>query len=299
MYNEDREKMFGAFFTCIDVENSAELFKMWADVKKKVNIEIPVKEEITMGRDKSAFMDIYAAMCQWHMARFGSTQHQLGVISAKNHFHGSLNPYAQIQKNMTVEEILQSKLISWPLTLPMCSPVGDVTAAVIICSRDFLERKVKKSRTVKIRASILQSGTNRDLDEEDIGFRAAKKAYECAGVEPKDIDLAELHDATVYGELHQSEAMGFCPLGEGGQWAESGATKLGGKQPLNTSGGLECRGHPIGATGLAQIFELVSQLRGEAGSRQVEGARLALAENGGGNIGYEEAALSIHILEKV
>lgn len=143
------------------------------------------------------------------------------------------------------------------------------------------------------------TGTDRDLDGEDIGERLVKQAYEIAGVGPADISLAELHDATAYGELHQTEAMGFCPIGEGGPFAESGATKLGGKQPVNTSGGLECRGHPIGASGLAQIFEIGTQLREEAGRRQVEGARIGLAENGGGNIGVEEAAMCIHILEKV
>jgi acetyl-CoA acetyltransferase len=145
---------------------------------------------------------------------------------------------------------------------------------------------------------VLGSGTDRDIDGVDIGERLSKKAYEIAGIGPNDIDLAELHDATAYGELHQYEAMGFCPLGEGGPYAESGATRLGGSKPVNTSGGLECRGHPIGASGLAQIHEVVCQLRGEAGKRQVEGARIALTENGGGNLGVEEASMTIHLLEK-
>ena len=111
--------------------------------------------------------------------------------------------------------------------------------------------------------------------------------------------MAELHDATAWAELHQTEAMGFCPEGEGGPFAESGATRIGGRKPVNTSGGLECRGHPIGASGLAQIFELVTQMRGDAGKRQVEKARIGLAENGGGNIGVEEAIMCIHILERM
>jgi acetyl-CoA acetyltransferase len=180
----------------------------------------------------------------------------------------------------------------------MCAPVGDGAAAAIVCSESFL-KKLTGARPVKIRASVHGSGTDRDFDGEDIGERLVKKAYDMAGVGPQDISLAELHDATAYGELHQTEAMGFCPMGEGGPFAETGATKLGGKQPINTSGGLECRGHPIGASGLAQIYELGVQLRGEAGKRQVSGARLGLAENGGGNIGVEEAAMCIHILEKV
>jgi acetyl-CoA acyltransferase len=120
-----------------------------------------------------------------------------------------------------------------------------------------------------------------------------------AGLGPGDIDLAELHDATAWAELHQTEVMGFCPEGEGGPFAESGATRIGGSKPINSSGGLECRGHPIGASGLAQIFELVNQLRGDAGRRQVQNARIGLAENGGGNIGVEEAVMCIHILEKI
>ena len=133
----------------------------------------------------------------------------------------------------------------------------------------------------------------------DIGVRLSRMAYEIGGVGPEDIDLAEVHDATAFGELHQTEALGFCGAGEGGPFAESGATRLGGKIPINTSGGLESRGHPIGASGLGQINELVTQLRHEAESRQVQNCRLALAENGGGNLAYEEAAMGIHILERV
>jgi acetyl-CoA acetyltransferase len=152
---------------------------------------------------------------------------------------------------------------------------------------------------VKILVSILGTGSDRGMDDPDVGERLVKIAYNTAGVGPNDIDLAELHDATAWGELHQTESMGFCPMGEGGPYAESGATKLGGAKPINTSGGLECKGHPIGASGLSQIHEIAIQLRGEAGKRQVEGAKLGLTENGGGNIGVEEAAMCIHILEKV
>lgn len=296
MYSEDRKKMFDAFYTCIDAEGAEAHFEQWAQVTRSTRLRIP--EAAPDGsKEKSSFMDIYAAMSHWHMDRFGSTQEQMALISAKNHFHGSLNPNAQIRKEMTLEEVLAARTISWPLTLPMCAPIGDGAAAAVICSKDFLKR-ISDARPVKILASVLLSGTDRGLDEEDVSTRGARLAYEKAGLGPGDIHTAECHDATAYGELRQAEAMGFCPMGDGGAWAESGATRLGGLQPLNPSGGLECRGHPVGASGLAQIFELVTQLRGEAGKRQVDGAKLALAENGGGNIGYEEAALSIHILER-
>jgi acetyl-CoA acetyltransferase len=155
----------------------------------------------------------------------------------------------------------------------MCAPIGDGAA------------------------SVLGSGRERSFDDIDIGERLSKIAYEKAGLGPQDIHFAEVHDATAYGELHQAEALGFCKEGEGGRLAESGATKLGGKIPINISGGLESRGHPIGASGLAQIHELVTQLRGNAGPRQVKGAKIGMAENGGGALGQEEAAMCIHILE--
>lgn len=243
-------------------------------------------------------MDAYAMGARWHMSQFGSTQKQLAVICSKNHLHGSLNPLAQYQTTMAVDEVLADRPVAYPLTRAMCAPVGDGAAAAILCSASYL-KKLTDARPVRIRASVLGSGMHRDIDGPDIGERLSKQAYATAGVGPEDIDLAELHDATSYGELHQTEAMGFCPLGEGGIFAESGATTLGGRLPVNTSGGLECRGHPIGASGLAQIHEVVTQLRGEAGKRQVEGARIGLTENGGGNLGVEEASMTIHILEKV
>jgi acetyl-CoA acetyltransferase len=233
-----------------------------------------------------------------HMERYGTTQRQLAVISAKNHYHGSLNPLAQYQKDMSVEEVLADKVVAYPLTRPMCAPIGDGAAAALLCSGSRLKR-YPDARPVRIRASVLAAGALPDYGLEPIGTRLSRKAYEQAGLGPEDIDVAEVHDATAFGELLQCEELGFCPEGEGGILAESGDTTLGGKLPINTSGGLECRGHPIGASGLAQIHELVTQLRGEAGARQVEGARIALSENGGGFIGMEEAAMCVHILEGV
>jgi acetyl-CoA acetyltransferase len=183
------------------------------------------------------------------------------------------------------------------LTISLSQQKSRPSYRVDICSERYL-KKLVNPRPIKILVSVLGSGMDRTMDGEDIGERLSKLAYDQASVGPKDISLAELHDTTSYGELHQTEAMGFCSLGEGGIFAESGATILGGKLPVNASGGLETRGHPIGASGLAQIYELGLQLRGEAGKRQVEGARIGLAENGGGSIGVEEAAMCIHILER-
>jgi acetyl-CoA acetyltransferase len=227
------------------------------------------------------------------MERYGTTQRQLAVIAAKNHYHGSLNPDAQYRMTMTVEQVLEDRLVSHPLTRAMCAPVGDGAAAAILVSGDYLER-LPEARPVKVRASVLASGSIEAGDQAKI---AARRAYDMAGVGPEDIDTAEVHDATAFGELAQTESLGFCKEGDGGPYAESGASKLGGTKPVNPSGGLECRGHPIGATGLAQIAEIVYQLSGIAGKRQVEGARLGLTENGGGFIGSGEAAIAIHVLE--
>jgi acetyl-CoA acetyltransferase len=295
--NENKALSLQAYATCLDVEGFDKHIQYLLEIGKSLDIETP-EESGAPGEGRSIFMDIYSIGARWHMSKYGSTQRQLAVISAKNHFHSSLNPLSQYQKDMTVEEVLNDKPISYPLTRAMCAPVGDGAAAAIICSKEYL-KKLKDSRPVKIRASILGSGTDRPIDGADIGERLSKKAYEVSGIGPDGIDIAEVHDATAYGELHQTEVMGFCPEGEGGIFAESGATKLGGKLPLNTSGGLESRGHPIGASGLAQIHEIVTQLRGEAGKRQAKGVKIGLAENGGGNIGVEEAAMCIHILEKV
>ncbi len=293
----DKTKSLTAYATCMDVENFENQVKLMEKANSMFQVEIP-DGQTPPGEGRSIFMDAYAMGARWHMSRFGSTQRQLAVICAKNHFHGSLNPMSQYQKDMSVDEVLADKPIAYPLTRAMCAPVGDGAAAAIVCSEDFL-KKLKNPRPIKIRASVHGSGTDRDFDGEDIGERLVKQAYDMGGLGPEDIDIAELHDASAYGELHQTEAMGFCPVGEGGPYAETGITKLGGKKPVNTSGGLECRGHPIGASGLAQIYELGLQLRGEAGKRQAEGVKIGLAENGGGNIGVEEAAMCIHILEKV
>ncbi len=293
----DKNLSLGAYASCMDVENFEKHINMIMEVSKTFKVDIP-EDQTAPGEGRSIFMDAYATAARWHMDRFHSTQYQLAVVCSKNHWHGSMNPLSQYQNPMSVEEVLADKPVAYPLTRAMCAPVGDGAAAAIVCSEKYL-KKLANSRPVKILASVLGQGADRGLDETDIGERLSKEAYAVAGVGPDDIDTAELHDATAFGELHQTEAMGFCPVGEGGPYALSGATKLGSSKPVNTSGGLECRGHPIGASGLAQIYEIAAQLRGEAGVRQVEKARIGLAENGGGNIGVEEAAMCIHILEKV
>lgn len=249
--------------------------------------------------ERSPFMDAYAHMARQHMKKYGSTIEQLAVIASKNHFNSTLNPNAQYRFEVSVEQVLTDRMVSWPLTRSMCAPIGDGSASAILCSEDVVKKLGLEKQAVRVLASILGSGRREafDFDEEEIGARLSKQAYKVAGVGPEDINLVEVHDATAYGELRQAENLGFCDDGEGGILAQKGETKLDGSIPINTSGGLTSRGHPIGASGLAQIHELVTQLRGRAGKRQVKNPKLAMAENGGGALGSEEAAMCMHILE--
>jgi acetyl-CoA acetyltransferase len=249
----------------------------------------------------SRFMSIYAALCRHHMKTHGTTQRQIAAVSAKNHQHSVHNPLAQIRKAFSIDEVLAAAPITYPLTLPMCAPLSDGAAAVIVCTEAGLKRiGTSRSRSVRLAASVMRSFTARALDEpaRNIGRLAALQAYEQAGLGPADMHVAEVHDASAMGEIIQAENLGLVPLGQGGPAAERGEFTIGGRIPINPSGGLESKGHPLGATGLGQIHELVTQLRGEAGARQVHGARHAIQENGGGLLGIEEAALSIHILTR-
>jgi acetyl-CoA acetyltransferase len=249
----------------------------------------------------SKFMAIYAAMCRFHMQTFGTTQRQIAAVCAKNHGHSVHNPWSQFRKPFSIDEVLAAPPITYPITLPMCAPLSDGAAAAIICTEEGLKRiGADRSRCIKIAASVLRSFSPRSIDRPDlnVGRLAAQQAYEIAGLGPDDMHVAEVHDASAMGEIIQSENLGFVPLGQGGPAAERGEFTLGGRIPINPSGGLESKGHPLGATGIGQLYELVTQLRGEAGARQVEGARHAIQENGGGLQGVEEAAVAIHILSK-
>ena len=295
MFADDKARMFSAFDGAWDVhqvEQSKARFAAMAE-----GVEVP--EGSTSPRPYSVFMDIYAGFCRMHMREFGTTQEQLAIVAAKNHAHSVNNPLSQYQKAFSVADVLAAAPITYPLTLPMCSPISDGAAAAIVCNAAGLKRLgAARARTLRVLASVIQSGSNRDITEFDrhASRLAAQKAYNQAGLGPADIDLAEVHDATAMGEIIELEALGLCELGDGGPAAERGETCLGGRLPVNPSGGLESKGHPIGATGLGQICELVMQLRGEAGARQVDGARVGLAQNGGGIVGIEEAVTCVNIV---
>jgi len=293
----DKAKAFALFEGGWDVSRVDENFANL--VKLGEGVEPPSGSE--SDRPYSRFMSIYAALCRYHMKTYGTTQRQIAAVSAKNHGHSVHNPMSQFRKPFTIDEVLAAPPITYPITLPMCAPVTDGAAAAILCTEEGLRRiGADRSRCIKVAASVMRSFTHRGIDEpeENIGRLAALQAYEQAGLTPEDMDVAEVHDASAMGEIIQAENLGLALLGEGGVAAERGDFTIGGRIPINTSGGLESKGHPLGATGIGQLYELVTQLRGEAGARQVRGARHAIQENGGGLQGIEEAALAVHILSK-
>jgi acetyl-CoA acetyltransferase len=251
---------------------------------------------------RSIAMDIYAVWAASHMAAYGTTAEQIASAAAKNHTNAVGNPRAQYRFPMTVEEVLADRVVAEPLTRAMCAPTGDAAAAVVVCSDEYL-RKVPREvreRALLVRGHALAGGTF-DVTWDDLRapVLAAAKAYEEARLTPTDVDLVELHDASSFAEVHLVEDLGFCQRGEGGPFTASGATAPGGEIPVNPSGGLVSRGHPIGATGIFMLAELAHQLRGEAGEIQVPGAAVGLAENGGGIIGNDVALCSVTILERV
>jgi len=294
-YPEKRKEMFEAFKGSWDRDLAAA--HLQALLAMGEGLPLPPEAD-TPAAERSVFMDIYAAQARFHMQRFATTQRQIAAVAAKNHWHSQWNPLAQYRTPMSVDEVLADKLIAWPMTRSMCAPMSDGAAAIVVASRNAVAR-LDARRAVRIRGIAVGSSTDRSGQdyERHLTRLTADKAYASASVGPQDISLAELHDASAIAEILHSEHCGLCAYGDGGPLVESGATRLGGRLPINVSGGLLSKGHPIGATGAIMIHELVVQLRGEAGRRQVPGARLALAENGGGFHGLEEAACVVTILE--
>lgn len=250
--------------------------------------------------ERSIAVDIYALWAKTHMARYGTTVTQIACAAAKNHTNSVGNPRAQYRFPMNAEAVLADRMVSEPLTRAMCAPIGDAAAAVLVCSRKYLAGlpKEHQRRAVKVLSHSVAGGSfNASWEDERAPVRAARQAYRDADMRPDDLDLVELHDATSFAEIHLIEDLGLCPRGEGGKFTESGATQRYGKIPVNPSGGLVSRGHPIGATGLIMLHEICLQLRGEAGDLQLPDARVGLAENGGGLIGNDLAACAVTILE--
>lgn len=295
LFHEDKSRSLGAFLSAVDVEDPEGALNVVKRMARSAGLPY---EDAGPSAARSVFMDIYAMMARGHMKAYGTTAEDFARVVEKNAFHGSLNPRAQFRERLTVEQVLQSRAIVDPLTLPMCSPIGDGAAAVVLVSPRKAREMALRHR-VRIAASVLATGWDSSDEEHDsVGGLAARQAYAAAGVGPEDLSCVELHDASAPSELIAYEYLGLCAAGEGASLLAGGHTRLGGRIPVNVSGGLLRKGHPIGATGCAQIVELTEQLRGHSGDRQVAGARIALAHNGGGAIGTDAAATVATILER-
>jgi acetyl-CoA C-acetyltransferase len=245
------------------------------------------------------FPGLYAMMARVHMHRYGTTRKELAEVAVKNHAHGSMNPLAQFQGKVTAEQVMESVLVADPLRILDCSPITDGAAAVVVASLDAA-KKLKQGPFVRVAASAHATDSMALHDRDDLCWlgataKAAEIAYKKAGIGPDKLSFVEVHDCFTIAEIMVIEALGLCERGKGGKAAASGMTALGGKIPVNPSGGLKSKGHPVGATGVAQIREAVLQLRGAAGDRQVKGARYGLTQNMGGT----GASTVVHIFERV
>ena len=302
--HEDKARSFAAIGTAVDQLQLAEL-QQWAssgsagsplpeqaDSLPAGTGSGPAPEQAGGGK-RSFFMDVYAANSRAYMKSSGATREDFAQVAVKSHRHAALNPYAQYRTEVTVDDVLASREIAAPLTLLMCSPIGDGAAALVVCSAEVARRL---GAQVRVGACVLVSGRDRGPGEPGAVERAAQAAYEHASVEPGDLDVVELHDAAAPAELMTYEELSLCAEGGGPALLASGATTLGGRIPVNLSGGLLSKGHPIGATGCGQLVELTEQLRGRCGQRQAAGARVALAQNGGGFLGTDAAAMVVTVL---
>jgi acetyl-CoA acetyltransferase len=271
--HEDKAISFGAFAKAVDLEE-------------------PLPEGVTTGTG-SLFMDLYAAKARKWMEKTGAEASDFARVVVKSRRAGSLNPHAQFRNETSIDEVLASRMVSDPLTLFMCSSIGDGGAALFICSEEYAAKH--DIRPVFIRASSIVSA-KADGSGELVAVRAANAAYEEAGIGPSDVHVVELHDASAPAELIHYENLGLCAPGDAPKLIRSGDTDIGGRVSVNPSGGLLSRGHPVGATGVAQIVELTQQLRGKAGARQRPGAKVALAENNGGQLAGDSAVALVTIL---
>jgi acetyl-CoA acetyltransferase len=291
---DDPARSFALFMGGIDMQHRDEWKAFYREAGARAGQAFsPIPQRIL-------FLDVHAMAARHHMATHGTTAEQLALIAAKNHENGKLNPLAQYRFGATVASVLADRPVIDPLTRSMCAPISDGAAGVYVVSDAHLATLPAdvRDRAILVRGITLGGGTWRELGEPDVVSVTATRAYEAAGVTPEQVDIAEVHDANAWCELSAMEALGFCPHGDGGAYVASGATQRDGARPVNASGGLIAKGHPLAATGLAMIDELVTQLRGEAGERQAGTPTVALAQNAGGMIGFDEAVCGITLLER-
>ena len=285
---------------CCDVALALGVEKLFCGDTAKSVRALAAGSDLLLGKMGFQFTALYAMRMRKYMQKYGWTKEHFAKVVVKNSHNGSLNPYAQHRRPLTVEEVLSSRLVADPLTLYMCSPMGDGAAAAIVCSKDKAKEYTNKP-PVEIAACVLRAGMFRHPQNGDVPTTTAltaQQAYNQAGIGPEDIDVAEVHDAMAPAELVFYEDLGFCGKGEGTRLLDEGSTALSGDMPVNPSGGLTARGHPVGATGLAQVSEIVWQLRGEAGARQVADPKVGLTVNLGGRVEGDNAACGMTILKK-
>jgi acetyl-CoA acetyltransferase len=275
LHVEDKARAFAAMLSAMDQDRLEE-----------------IRAELGTTGAGSVFMDVYARFATWYMDRSGATAEDFAAVTVKNHEHGMANPKAQYGGRLTVQEVLSARKVSGPLTVPMCAPMSDGAAAVVVTTPE----KAARCEADAVRLLATAVGAGRPDVYGQLVPDTARRAYDMAGIGPEDIDVVECHDAASPAELIVMEELGLCAPGEAPALLRAGQTRVGGRLPMNPSGGLQSKGHPLGATGLAQVVELVDQLRGRAGGRQVENARLALAENAGGYMGPDAAVATITIL---
>lgn len=292
LYDPDKLKSFLALGTAVDIEAAMRMLEEFQ--KKQGESESILSAD--SGRSKSIFMDMYAYYTRKYMERYGLNQEHFARLAVKSHKNAAANPNAMYRREVTVEEVLGSGDVAFPLTRMMCSPVCDGSAAVILCSAEKASRFAR--RPVWIAASVVGSGRiSKDLGD-TLTRRLGPKACAAAGIGPEEIDVIEVHDATSPSEIISLIELGLVPGEDAPEWIEKGYLEVDGRLPSNPSGGLTSKGHPIGATGLGQVHEIVHQLRGTAGKRQVANPKIGMTHNGGGILGVDAAAMAIHIFKR-
>lgn len=291
LYDQDKRKSFQALGTAVDVELLRALLAQMADQKAS-------GEQVFQqgsGEKRSIFMDMYAHYTKRYMERYGLTQKHFAKLAVKGHKNGAMNEHAQYQQEVTLEEVLQSGDVVYPLTRMMCAPIGDGAAAVVLCSKSVASRYT--TAPVWVAASVVGSGKTQG-GEQTVTQRLAPRAYEVAGIGPGDVDVIEVHDATSPSEIISLIELEICPGEEASRWIDGGWLEINGKKASNPSGGLVTKGHPVGATGCGQIYEIVKQLKGQAGKRQVKDPRVGMTHNGGGIIGLDAASMTLHVFKR-
>ncbi len=296
LFSEDKLKSFRALGAAVDVDMLEAIMNNPDSLADHMPEGAAKMFGEGSGENRSVFMDMYAGFARHIMDKYGLTQEHYAKIAVKSHKNGALNPHAQHQKEVTLEQVLNSGDVSFPLTRMMCSPVGDGGAAAIVCSREVAAKFTTKP--VWVASSIVGSGRRTIADPEDtITARTGPRAFEAAGIEPDEIDVIEVHDATSPSEIIDLIDLKICRGEDAAKWIDEGYMEIDGKMPCNPSGGLASKGHPIGATGCGQIYEIVNQLRGTAGKRQVKNAKTGMTHNGGGILGLDAAAMALHIFK--